>query len=121
MIHYIICKWKNKEEVTAPVESRIRELFSGADSIPGVEKAEIVKNAVEEGATLTLTGKHASGITRIAYRFVTGTDETAETTDVVVTDAKTLDVAIPANASCLEVYVTKGKGIVSKWAKYYFG
>ena len=47
MIHYIICKWKNKEEVTAPVESRIRELFSGADSIPGVEKAEIVKNAVD--------------------------------------------------------------------------
>ena len=109
---------------TVVVMSGETELSATVETVnaeTGEDTTQIVKNAVEEGATLTLTGKHASGITRIAYRFVLGTDEAAETTDVVVTDAKTLDVAIPSGASCLEVYVTNSKGIVSKWAKYYFG
>ena len=47
MTHYIICKWKDRAAVTGPVLQRIGELFSRADTVPGVERAELVLNCVD--------------------------------------------------------------------------
>ena len=70
-----------------------------------------VYNTVPAGATLTLTGEHASGIVSVCYRF-----DGAQPTVVKESSA---DVAIPEDAKKLELYVIDGKGIASQWATYY--
>lgn len=102
-------------------ETELSATVPSVDAETGADNTKIVKNAVAAGDTLTLTGKHASGITTITYRFISGEGETEEKGEVTVAKAKTLDVAIPTGTSALELYVTNGNGIVSKWATYYFG
>ena len=70
-----------------------------------------VYNTVPAGATLTLTGEHASGIVSVCYRF-----DGAQPT---VVKESSVDVAIPEDAKKLELYVIDGKGIASQWATYY--
>ena len=70
-----------------------------------------VYNTVPAGATLTLTGEHASGIVSVCYRF-----DGAQPT---VVKESSVDVSIPEDAKKLELYVIDGKGIASQWATYY--
>ncbi len=116
----------NEDEVDRPSvvvtsgETELSATVETTDAETGADTTEIINNPVEAGATITLSGKHSSGIKAITYRFVLGEGETAEKTAVSVNDGDKLDVEIPANASSIEVYVTNGNGIVSKWATYYF-
>jgi hypothetical protein len=71
-----------------------------------------VYNPVPQGATLTLTGEHASGIKSICYRFDGG--------QTTVVKQPSLEIAVPDGAKKLELYVIGGNEIASQWATYYF-
>ncbi len=71
-----------------------------------------VYNPVPQGAVLTLSGTHSSGIKSICYRFDGG--------QTTVVQQASAEVALPDGAQKLELYVIGGNEIASQWATYYF-
>lgn len=47
MIHYIICKWQDRNVVTEDIYAQIGDLFSGVHCIEGVQKAEIIRCCID--------------------------------------------------------------------------